>query len=384
MKKSLTIIATILFVMAGCERNKQAAGTIVTVDVTGSYPEKELILQDFMDVEYIPLETTDEFITHGVVMDVGKEFIIVKNRINDGNIFFFDRKTGKAIRKINRFGQGGEEYAYIAKIVLDEASNELFVKHAKKISVYDLYGNFKRSFNFIDTNSDYTNVFDYDRDNLIVYNNIGDGLIPDQSSYHVIISKQDGSITREIPISTKGNKTLVIFGENDEKAFPIFDAITLGFGNWILMNISSDTIYTYSPNDNIKPFIVRTPSVYSMDTEVFLFVEWVTDRYYFMTTMKKEIDVETMKIPLIRLAYDKQEGTIFKYTIYNDDCTYKRPVFWTSSINHDIATWYPFQAPELTEAFEKGQLKGRLNEIAAELDEESNPVIMLVKYKNNK
>jgi len=51
-----------------------------------------------MDVEYIALETTDEFITHGNVMDIGKKFIIVKNNTNDGNIFIFDRKTGKQAR----------------------------------------------------------------------------------------------------------------------------------------------------------------------------------------------------------------------------------------------------------------------------------------------
>ncbi|MDH6358178.1 hypothetical protein M2135_003185, partial [Parabacteroides sp. PF5-9] len=33
------------------------------------------------------------------------------------------------------------------------------------------------------------------------------------------------------------------------------------------------------------------------------------------------------------------------------------------------------------DAYEKGQLKGKLKEIAAGLHEESNPVIMLAKYK---
>jgi hypothetical protein len=40
-----------------------------------------------------------------------------------------------------------------------------------------------------------------------------------------------------------------------------------------------------------------------------------------------------------------------------------------------------FAAYELVEAYEKGGLKGKLKEIAAELNEESNPVIMLAKYK---
>ena len=46
-----------------------------------------------------------------------------------------------------------------------------------------------------------------------------------------------------------------------------------------------------------------------------------------------------------------------------------------------LRTGYPFDAPELIEAIKKGSSKGRLNEIAAKLNEDSNPVIMLIKYK---
>jgi hypothetical protein len=100
-----------------------------------------------MDVEYIPLETADEFVCQGLVQDIGKDIIVVRNRVNDGNIFIFDRK-GKALRKINRKGQGAEEYTDIVRIVLDEDAGEMFVcdSYARKIAVYDPDGNFKRSF----------------------------------------------------------------------------------------------------------------------------------------------------------------------------------------------------------------------------------------------
>lgn len=71
------------------------------------------------------------------------------------------------------------------------------------------------------------------------------------------------------------------------KSNSYFFATTATSDNWILMNLSSDTLYSYSPNGHIKPFIVRTPSIYSMDTEIFLFVEEVTSRYYFMRTVEK-------------------------------------------------------------------------------------------------
>ena len=76
MKTVKLLIAIILLaVLVSCGGKQQSTNDIITVDVNANYPEKELILQDFMDVEYIPLETTDEFITQGVVKATGKSIL---------------------------------------------------------------------------------------------------------------------------------------------------------------------------------------------------------------------------------------------------------------------------------------------------------------------
>lgn len=51
------------------------------------------------------------------------------------------------------------------------------------------------------------------------------------------------------------------------------------------------------------------------------------------------------------------------------------------TVDDKIASWQSIEASQLIEDYEKGKLKGRLKEIAASLDEESNPVIMLIKHK---
>ena len=51
--------------MVGCGKRKQPVKDLITVDIAENYPRKEFILQDLMDVEYIVLETRDEFITQG-------------------------------------------------------------------------------------------------------------------------------------------------------------------------------------------------------------------------------------------------------------------------------------------------------------------------------
>ncbi|MGN0081920.1 MAG: 6-bladed beta-propeller, partial [Bacteroides fragilis] len=47
----------------------------------------------------------------------------------------------------------------------------------------------------------------------------------------------------------------------------------------------------------------------------------------------------------------------------------------------EIVTCRALNASDLVEANEKGELKGKLKEIAAGLNEESNSVIMLIKRK---
>ena len=93
MKVNL-ISVVLLFALAGCGKDKQSTDELVTINVSKDYPEKELILQDIMDVEYIALETTDEFITHGNVMDVDEKFIIVKSVKNPESANILKRATG--------------------------------------------------------------------------------------------------------------------------------------------------------------------------------------------------------------------------------------------------------------------------------------------------
>lgn len=391
MKRINLICVSILFVIAGCKQSNNQNEGLITVDVMANYPKKELILQDFMDVEYIPLETNDEFINQGFVQAVGKDIILVKNRMNDGDIFVYDR-NGKAIRKINHKGQGSEEYINILGITLDEDNGEMFVNSssAKRVLVYDLEGNFKRSFRHKE-GTRYNYIYNFDWGNLICYDGFFN--VDDVGNMQplMIISKQDGSITKEIQIPFKEKKLTVVMSKdiaNDRVAisgpsynYPIIPSL----GSWIIVEPSSDTIYKYLTDYSMVPLIVRTPMIQSMDPEVFLFPSILTDRYYFMKAVEKVYNFEKQQgFPSIDLMYDRSEKAIFEYTVYNDDFSNRKQVNMASiPLNHEIATWQLLQAHQLVEAYEKGQLKGKLKEIAATLNEESNPVIMIAKHKNN-
>ena len=50
-------------------------------------------------------------------------------------------------------------------------------------------------------------------------------------------------------------------------------------------------------------------------------------------------------------------------------------------VNHEIESRLLLESFQLVEDYKKGILKGKLKEIASKLDEEDNPVIMLIKHK---
>lgn len=385
MRKTLLLAIIILSVLlTGCkEGNKPSSDDFILVDVDATYPEKELVLQEFADVEYVALDNTDEFITQGVVKAVGKKILLVTNRRNDGNIFVFDR-TGKGLRKINRLGQSGEEYSHPTEIILDEQGEEMFVVDypARKINVYDLFGIFKRSFPFADS-SYYMEMFDYDRDHLMGYKSYLPSVETEQSCY-ILVSKHDGSVVREMQIPFQGIETPVVM-EGETSVTPQFYLTVPQRAGWLLAKPSSDTIYNCRPDGSLRPFAVRTPSIHGRNhPAVFLFPAAMSaGRYYFMQTMRKEVDFATMKgFPTTDLVYDKRENALFECTVCNGDFSNKRPVPLASKpLNREIETYETLHAPDLVEAYEKGRLKGKLKEIAAGLNEESNPVVMLVSVR---
>lgn len=368
-----------MFVLSACVERQKGIDGFVAVNISETpSSKKELILQDFMDVEYIALETTNDFINQGYVQDIGAKVIVVKNRNRDGDIFIYDR-NGKAIRKINRKGQGGEEYTNIVGITLDEENDEIFVNnhYARRIQVYDLLGNCKRTLKQEEgIGAFYTDMLNYDKDNLICYSKYN------KDGAFVLVSKKDGKINKRIELPLKERRLLQT--EDGSTTPGYYPSIIPYNGKWILLEHSSDTVYTLTSNYGLQPFIVRTPSIHSMEPGVFLILRLLSDRYYFMETIKNVYDFDTGRgFPRTFIMYDKQEKNFSRYSVYNGDYLIQKEVNMNTirPLCHGNESWQLLDAPQLVDAYEKGQLQGKLKEIAAKLNEDSNPVIMLIKSK---
>ena len=390
---SALLVASLLF---GCGDGKQKESDgLITVDVSKSYPKKELILQDLFDIEYVPLETTDEMLTEGHIQYIGDNYMIFKNLGRmAGEIFIFDRQ-GKAVRKINRLGQSGEEYLNILGVDYDEQADELFVNshYSDKVFVYDSEGNYKRSFDYLDGTL-YAPIKILDEERLIAYDDYFEyDKVPEKRDCYLILSREDGRLLEKIHIPYEEKKSLIIMRRD------LNGKLTGNWGirntlmppyqdGWLLIEPSADTIYTYSASRGLMPLIVRTPPVNEMDPEVFLFPTIFTDRYVFMQAVERSFNFGVDKdVPRTNLIYDKTEQTAYEGEVINRDFEGTPVNLWFAhrvimEFNDDeIAFATRLEAPDLVEALNDGKLRGPLKEIASRLDEEDNPVLMIAKYK---
>ena len=388
---SALLVASLLF---GCGNGKQKESDgLIRVDVSKSYPKKELILQDLFDIEYVPLETTDEFITTGNVRAVGEKVIVTKNNGRlDGDIFLFDRTTGKGILHFDHLGQGGEDYTNILEILLDDKQGEIFVNnhYSRKVVVYDLEGNFKRSWKH---NSDtfYDQIGCFDEDYLICHDSGWEKSAnesPEKRDYFMFISKQDGKTTSIPLLYDRKISQLVWSSEGKAMNYPRNKELFPYLGDWLLMETSSDTIFRIGKGLDLKPFIVRTPSVQE-GREFLLYPGIYSNRYQFMQKVKMEYDFQTREgFPRTDIAYDKIENKVYEAVVYNGDFLEKMPmklgvnIFILNIFNNEgVSFTETLYAPDLVEALNDGKLRGPLKEIASGLDEEDNPVILIAKYK---
>ena len=99
----LCVSLMLLSILSAC-RNDSSSGSdgLIHVDVTKDYPEKEFLLQDLFEVEYVRLETSDDFLTAGFVLEVSDHYVVSRNtNIFSGDFYLFDRQTGKGVAPVS-------------------------------------------------------------------------------------------------------------------------------------------------------------------------------------------------------------------------------------------------------------------------------------------
>ena len=380
MKKLYTITLLLASMLLSCgggkgEAQKQKVSDgLWTFDVTKKYPTKEIYIQDIADVDYIPLETNDSILWRGrEVLYLDDDYIVGANRNN--GVYFHDGK-GKALNMFNKMGQGPKEYSDMYKVQYDKKSDEIYINDMFKYYVYDKEGNFKRSFQGIEDKlySRIEQFFILNEDELIQYN---------YNNHYTRVSRLTGEHLGDIKLGVADSTTTLHFRKNNMIFNTIVSHFTKDKEGYIITSFPSDTTYLLTSNLQLKPIGVRIPPVSSQDVPVFLLPVKNTPRYYFMSTIKKEDS-----FPVKAYMMDKKTNQIYYLKDYFKNKDYiglkVHLDMFGPSVLADLPNNVCVQSLNITklcEAYEEGKLSGKLKDIAANLKEDDNPVLMIIKFR---
>ena len=356
-----------------------------------NYPEKRICLQDIADITYIPLETSNEVLvdSYAFIQYVSDNYIVVANK-NQGGVFIFTI-DGKIQSGFNNKGNSGTEYLNIEQIVFDEENGEMFIldKTAVNIFVYSKTGQYKRVLKYPEDGMRLEAVYNFNDTLLLAYDNYfqQDGGGYNKTPY-LLISKKDGSIVSNAKIFL-------------EKRFSKYYYAGYGFSyanickyghDFIISDMSSDTIFQLSSGGDLIPLVYNTPSVHDFKPKTMIYAALKTDNYFFLskTTIDESGIAEKINegkfnfIESMDFVYDFNDCNIYNYSLYNADRpkdVYARIGLSGNDIpiNTDVNM---INASNLKRLLQKDELYGELKAVAQKVNEEDNPVVILIKYKS--
>lgn len=393
MKVKSFFCILVLFLIGVQEITSQSKNTKLPVfDLSKDYPQKKLRLQDMAEIEYVPLETTDEILLGGssVLSAVTDKYILIhESRL--GDIFVFDRKTGKIYSHFNHRGQGGMEYSWIKNgTILDEKKEEIYVC-SQFIFVYSLKGEYKRTLKIKGFEND-MKILNFDDESLFIYDDVV-VLEPGRESRikkdpYRLVSKKDGSLISVLDIHFSKRYTNKIpqkLENNMWRTFQFYYPHNVHYGSDIvIMDISSDTLYHLSPNKGLIPRLTRTPSIHATDPR-HIWIPFLTiDKFMLFGTFILDFNSSGGQIPT--LMYDFATGEVNKVSILDTEYDTKA---WSQG------EWEPGGDPAIAknvyaefidvssmkEAYKGKRLVGNGMKVAKNLMEDDNPVVRIIKFK---
>lgn len=335
------------------------------------YPETNIRLSDLSDALYIPLETKEDLLLRQRGTCEGNEYFLTDDCIyaqeEQGALYIFKR-DGKLIREIKRQGGGPEEYIYISSYAVDTLRKEIFVQDGSRrrgrTLVYDLEGNFKRTFPngakeiAILNDSLLVNYFQYN---------------PKGPRYSVV-RKDDGSTVKKLPIR------FYIDLPHDSYGRLSYGSLSKSPKGIFMSNMRNDTIFEIREDLQVYPRIVDQSEYGTNFAQVHPTIE--TAHYLMFYILR----CHSYK-PLVEehfYIYDKKEKQIYKMTDYTDNSywvlldNYPHITNWNTTQNSNVAV----RTRQVYALFEAEGKHGdeELKRLIETLDEDANPVLQVMVF----
>lgn len=379
------LILLFSFLLLGSEvvSSQSKAGNLPIIDISKQYPKKEVCLQDVADSEYVPLETTDDVLLSGIatLSAVTNKYILI-HEPRRGDIYVFDRK-GKLYSRFNHLGQSGQEYSWIKTgTILDEKNEEIYVC-SQSVQVYSLSGEYKRTLN-INTFEYDMKIFNFDDKSLLVYEDvIIDPRLKNKTKKkpYRLVSKKDGSLISVLDIhlpkrySTHVSKTV---NNVEQGTFIYYDSNMCYSQDFMIADISSDTLYHLSSDKKLTPLLTRKPSVHATEPPVVWYPLLTTDKFVIIGSLPLEFN-QGGRIP--NWMYEFDTGKISKVSFKDNEFDRRDGGYGYSFISAKNSNARLIQASTMINASKSKRLRGNGQKIAEVIMEDDNPVVRILKFK---
>jgi hypothetical protein len=122
--------------------------------------------------------------------------------------------------------------------------------------------------------------------------------------------------------------------------------------------------------------------VHDNNPRVFLTPVIKTEKFIHLSKVAADFDMIKTEgfVPSIDLLYDFTNKQIYEVSFENLDCPELSVNFLDIGIAKNMAASL-IEAHKIVDSFEKNKLNGTLKQIAEKLDDEDNPVLMIMKFK---
>ena len=370
--------------------------TIPRIDVSKNYPKKSITLQDIADVKYVPLETSDNVLLDGncKIWHVSDSYIVVSNP-RQGDIFIFGG-DGKIKYRFNHRGQGPEDYLNASHLLFDEKNKEIFIHTLKSTPVFLVYsedGKYKRTISFPSLGADVFESNNFDDENILIYEKM---MLFDrfEKRPYMLLSKKDGKLTPilfTLPIRYSHIEIMGSWDPNGEFKPPRVSMASVPNNrhdgqDFIIADISCDTIFQLKRDQSLTPLLIRTPSVHKTEPKIFLTSILKTEKFMLLNKT-------TMWIPGSNdkrfyknvLMYNFSNGEINEVHnanvsfFLNDDFPFGR-VSWQEETSAPKNTLVgKIEAMDLYD--NRNSIKGDLKKTVSAIDAEDNPVLLIAKFR---
>ena len=389
MKKTfICLMALCLMGFSACtNQQKENNGPLPVADFEKEYPEKDLLVSEHADVEYVRLETTDEVLLDGIAslyLSVTDRFIVTNN-MKEGRIFVFNRQ-GKHLHNFMRKGQSGEEFVFANRVRVDDKAEEIFVLDTRnKVLVYTLDGKFKRVLD-IPKGMKADDLWNYDDEWLLSYDsyNLDRGDLPCAEQPFFLLSKKEGSVKR-IDVNAKDRiGPRIYFEQNGQKGVMSvsFNYIYKNGDEFVLSELGNDTVFMLKQG-KVSPLLVRTPGSKAKEVRSMMAAPLKLGDYIGVAEAPKKLELENTKFATkdVFLNLKTGEGCILGL---KDDVNFVEPTGIRHSNerveapkNHIL--WMP-DTDRLFQWKEEGKLKGKLAEMLEDMSEDDNPILIIYKF----